>query len=396
MNNPVEASSAQVSDRTSNGRIPFNKPYFTGGEVEYIRQAFEANHTAGNGAFTRRCQEFFERRYGFHKCLLTQSCTDALEMCALLARIRPGDEVIVPSYTFVSTANAFVLQGARIRFCDSEPGSPHLDPSALESLIGPSTRAIVVVHYGGVAANMRPIVELARKHGLVLIEDAAQAIESSFDGRPLGGIGDLATFSFHETKNIICGEGGMLVINNPEYAARAEILWEKGTNRSAFFRGEVDKYRWVDVGSSFLPSELTAAALWAQLEQLEPIQARRVAAWSAYHEILEPASKRFGFDVPSIRTGATANGHLYYLVCRSCEERTVLIQDLDRQGINAVFHYQALHQSPYQARFHEEMPLPHAERYSDCLLRLPLFAELEEDRARVVARAVLDFYERRA
>lgn len=394
MTKKMETGLAQITGSEARDRIPFNKPYFTGAEVEYIRQAFQANHTAGNGVFTRRCQEFFEERYRFHKCLLTQSCTDALEMCALLARIQPGDEVIVPSYTFVSTANAFVLQGARIRFCDSEPGSPHLDPAALRELIRPNTRAIVVVHYGGVSADMQPIVELAREHELILVEDAAQAIESSFGGRPLGGIGDLSTFSFHETKNIICGEGGMLVINNPEYADRAEILWEKGTNRSAFFRGEVDKYRWVDLGSSFLPSELTAAALWAQLEQLEAIQTRRMAAWRTYHEILEPVSKRLGFEVPSIRPGATANGHLYYLVCRSCEERTALIRELDHQGINAVFHYQALHQSPFSVDLHEAVALPHAERYSDCLLRLPLFAELGEACARRVAHAVMDFYER--
>ncbi len=373
--------------------IPFNKPYYSGHEIDYVREAFANGQTAGNGEFTRRCQTFFEERYGFGKCLLTQSCTDALEMCALLADIEPGDEVILPSYTFVSTANAFALRGARLRFVDSEPGRPHLDAKAALELVTPQTAVIVVVHYGGTAAEMEPLVRFTRERGILLVEDAAQAVDSRSNGQPLGGIGDLATFSFHETKNIISGEGGMLVINHPELRARAEILWEKGTNRSAFFRGEVDKYQWVDLGSSYLPSELTAATLWAQLESLDQIQAARVAIWNAYDSVLRPAADKLGFGVPLIRPGDSVNGHLYYIVCASLDERTRLIAHLRAAGIYAVFHYQSLHRSPYFESRHDGRDLPRSDHYSDTLVRLPLFRELGETQAVEIARTVIDFFD---
>lgn len=374
-------------------RVPFNQPYLTGREIDYIREAFAKNHTAGNGEFTRRCQNFFEDRYAFGKCLLTQSCTDALEMCALLAEIGPGDEVILPSYTFVSTANAFALRGARLRFVDSESGRPHINARSAVELITERTKAIVVVHYGGTAVEMDPILEAARDRGIIVIEDAAQAVDSFYQGRALGSLGDLATFSFHETKNIISGEGGMLVVNDPRLVRRSEILWEKGTNRSAFFRGEVDKYQWVDLGSSFLPSEITAATLWAQLECLDSIQKTRVAIWESYQDAFEPVAGRLGFGLPGISAHETVNGHLYYVICRSLDERTRLSEHLRERGINAVFHYQSLHCSPYFAGEHDGRMLPESDRYSDTLLRLPLFHELGKTDAARIANEVIAFFE---
>ncbi len=375
--------------------IPFNKPYYTGRELKYVAEAFERGQTAGNGEFTRRCQNFFEERYGFPKCLLTQSCTDALEMCALLARIEPGDEVIVPSYTFVSTANAFVLRGATIKFADSEVGRPHVCPADIERLITPRTKVIVVVHYGGTAVDLTRILEVARRHGILVVEDAAQAVDSRYHGRPLGSLGDLATFSFHETKNIISGEGGMLVINRADLCERAEILWEKGTNRSAFFRGEVAKYQWIDVGSSFLPSELTAATLWSQLESLDEIQSRRVALWHRYDESLREVVARNGLGSPLIGEGGTVNGHLYYLICRSLEERTELIAHLKRGGVHAVFHYQSLHSSPFHPAGSVDGELPNSDRFTDRLLRLPMFYSLSEDDVAVAVAGIEEFYGRR-
>jgi len=375
--------------------IPFNKPYYTGKEVDYVRQAFERQHTAGNGYFTKLCQKFFEERCGFAKCLLTQSCTDALEMCALLARIQPGDEVILPSYTFVSTANAFALRGAALRFADSEAGRPHLDTRHVEKLITPRTRAIVVVHYGGTSVDLLGIAALARKHGILLIEDAAHAIESFYHGQPLGSFGDLSAFSFHETKNIISGEGGMLVINNPELILRAEILWEKGTNRSAFFRGEVAKYQWMDVGSSFLPSEITAAALWSQIQAIDDIQSRRVSIWRQYESHLSDVAEKFSFSLPLIQEGETVNGHLFYLTCASLEERTALITWLRERQIQAVFHYQCLHSSPYHSLQCEPDDLQSADRFSDCLLRLPFYYELSDSDIRRISSSVREFYEQR-
>ena len=279
--------------------IDFNRPHMTGNELEYIRQAVEENKKiSGNGAFTKRCQQFFEQRYGFKKCLLTTSCTDALEMAAILCDIQPGDEVIVPSYTFVSSALAFVRAGAKIVFADSMERNPNIDAEKIEELITPRTKVIVPVHYAGVACDMERIMEIANRHGILVVEDAAQAIDSYYKGRPLGSIGHLAAFSFHETKNIISGEGGMLVINDERFIRRAEIIWEKGTNRAEFFRGEVNKYGWCDIGSSFLPSEIVAAFLWAQLEQLDNIQDKRKALWSHYYELLKPLADTGRFRHP--------------------------------------------------------------------------------------------------
>lgn len=362
-------------------KIPFNKPYFTGKETHYIEDAVKKGKISGNGHYTNLCQRFFENHYGFHKCLLTTSCTDALEMAAILINIKEGDEVIMPSYTFVSTANAFVLRGAKIVFADSRKDHPGIDEESLEALITPKTKAIVPVHYAGVACDMDIIMDLALKHNLFVVEDAAQAIDSFYTGRdgiqkPLGSIGHLAAFSFHETKNIISGEGGMLVINDPQFAERAEIIWEKGTNRSAFFRGEVDKYGWVDIGSSFLPSEIIAAFLWAQLENLEDIQKMRKSHWENYYMHLEKWAQENEIQLPTIPTYATNNAHMFYLVCKSLNQRTDIIEKLKSKDILSVFHYISLHSSPFQNQIQLQNALSQSDRYSDCLLRLPMYYEL--------------------
>ncbi len=373
-------------------RIPFNKPYLAGRELDYIAEAVASGWTAGNKTFTKKCHQWFEQRYGFPGCLLTTSCTDALEMAALLLDIQPGDEVILPAYTFVSTANAFALRGATLVFADSSPHHPNIDPDQLESLITDRTKAIVLVHYGGVACDMGRILELTNRYSLFLVEDAAQAIDAYWQDKPLGSLGHLSAFSFHETKNVISGEGGMLVINDTGFRKRAEIIWEKGTNRSAFFRGEVDKYNWVDIGSSFLPSELTAAFLYGQLEEIENIQNRRLAIWERYRESLSPLAHTGQAQLPTTPDCGTNNGHLFYLVCRSGTERTALIQFLKSRNIHAVFHYLALHQSPYFRNKHDGRPLPQAERYTDCLLRLPLYVALSKTDQDRVIRSVLEFY----
>jgi dTDP-4-amino-4,6-dideoxygalactose transaminase len=369
-------------------QIPFNKPFFSGREQQYMREAVERGHISGNGYFTKRCHAFFSKRFGFLQCLLTTSCTDALEMAALLINLQPGDEVIMPSYTFVSTANAFVLRGARIVFADSLPGHPNMDPEGLKKLVTPRTKAIVVVHYAGVACDMDPIMELAQRHQLWVIEDAAQAIDSYYKGRPLGSIGHLAAFSFHETKNIISGEGGMLVVNEPAFEKRAEILWEKGTNRAAFFRGETDKYSWVDLGSSFLPSDLIAAFLLAQLEQIEMIQQRRLEIWYRYRVGLKPLEEKKRVQLPAIPPYATNNAHLFYIMLPDAETRQHLIHHLRQQGIMAVFHYLSLHRSAFYQMKHDGRQLPHCDRFSEGLLRLPLFFELTNDEVDYIIREI--------
>lgn len=362
--------------------IPFNKPYFTGKETHYIEDAVSKGKISGNGYYTQLCHAFFEKKYGFAKCLLTTSCTDALEMAAILIDIKEGDEVIMPSYTFVSTANAFVLRGAKIVFADSRADHPGIDEDKLEALITSKTKAIVPVHYAGVACDMDKIMDLAKQYNLYVIEDAAQAIDSFYTGkdgvkRALGSIGDLAAFSFHETKNIISGEGGMLVINNQKFAERAEIIWEKGTNRSAFFRGEVDKYGWVDIGSSFLPSEIIAAFLWAQLENLEKIQEVRKTIWHQYYDRLKNWADNNHILLPIVPDYASNNGHMFYLVCQSAEQRQDIIEKLKKENIYSVFHYISLHKSPFFKNYHNGENLPNTDRYSDCLLRLPFYYELE-------------------
>ena len=333
----------------------------------------------------KSASSFFEERYGFGKCLLTTSCTDALEMAALLIDVQPGDEVIIPSYTFVSTANAFVLRGAKIVFADSRKDHPGMDEYSLESLITEKTKAIVPVHYAGIACDMDHIMALADKHNLFVIEDAAQAVESYYTGkngemRALGSIGHLAAFSFHETKNIISGEGGMLVVNDDRFVERSEIIWEKGTNRSAFFRGEVDKYGWVDIGSSFLPSDVIAAFLWAQLENLLRIQERRKSHWNQYMEALQTWALSRDIGLPVIPDYATNNAHMFYLVCRDYDQRTALIQHLRDHEIYAVFHYLSLHHSPFYKDRYSGAELPMTEHYAECLVRLPFYYELEPQR----------------
>ncbi len=356
--------------------IPFNKPYLTGKEAHYMYQAVYKGKLSGNGDFTKMCQHYFEERYGFRKCLLTTSCTDALEMAAILCDVQPGDEVIVPSYTFVSSALAFVRMGAKIVFADSCTDQPNIDATLLESLITPRTKVIVPVHYAGVACDMDTIMQLADKYNLLVVEDAAQAIDSYYKGRPLGSIGHLATFSFHETKNIISGEGGMLVVNDQRFVRRSEIIWEKGTNRAEFFRGEVNKYGWVDIGSSFLPSEVIAAFLWAQLEHLDQIQEKRKLLWQTYYECLKPLADKGIISLPVIPDYATNNAHMFYMVCRNIEERTALIEKLKGHDILSVFHYLSLHSSPYYMGKHDGRALPQCERYADCLVRLPMYYEL--------------------
>jgi dTDP-4-amino-4,6-dideoxygalactose transaminase len=360
-------------------RIPFNKPYLSGKETEYIREAVLSGQISGDGMFTRKCHDFFERKYGFRKALLTTSCTDALEMAAILLDIHPGDEVIMPSYTFASTANAFVLRGAQVVFADSCADNPHIDVDQIERLITPKTRAIVPVHYAGVACDMDRIMALADAYKLFVVEDAAQAIDSFYKGKPLGSFGHLSAFSFHETKNIISGEGGMLVVNEARFIERAEIIREKGTNRTAFFRGEVDKYGWVDIGSSFLPSDIIAAFLYAQLESMEDLLSKRKEQWTFYYKKLKGLEDKGLLRLPHIPLYASNNGHIFYLVCPGLEKRTEIINRLKEQSILAVFHYLSLHKSPFYAAKHDGRELPNADRYSDCLLRLPLYYTLRDD-----------------
>jgi dTDP-4-amino-4,6-dideoxygalactose transaminase len=359
--------------------IPFNRATVVGNELQYIEEAVQSGHISGDGSFTKRCHRFFEERFGFKKVLLTSSCTDALELAALLLDLGPGDEVIVPSFTFVSSANAFALRGAKIVFADSRRDHPNIDESLLPSLINERTKAVVVVHYAGVACDMKAIRAICDSRGVVVIEDAAHSVDATYFDKPLGGIGQLGTFSFHETKNVTCGEGGMLVINDERFVARAEILREKGTNRSAFFRGQVDKYGWVDLGSSFLPSDLNSAFLFGQLEKLDFIQARRRQLWHLYADALAHLETAGVLQLPTFLPGSVNNAHMFYMVCRTLEERTALINSLKAEGIHAVFHYLPLHASPFFQSKHDGRNLPNSHYFSDRLVRLPLFVSLAED-----------------
>jgi len=419
--------------------IPFNKPYLTGKEAHYLYQAVNSGHISGNGVYTKQCQSFFEEYWGFKKALLTTSCTDALEMCALLLDIQPGDEVIMPSYTFVSTALAFVRQGAKIVFADSRQDNPGINEDSIENLITSKTKAIVPVHYAGVACNMDKIMAIANKHNLFIVEDAAQAIDSYFSSpsglgaknkndlelvpnsletgtesknsplgvggenkrftsevnkaqRPLGSIGHLGCFSFHETKNIQCGEGGLLAINDEHFIKRAEILWEKGTNRAEFFRGEVNKYGWVDTGSSFLPNELTASFLYAQLENLGAIQLKRKQIWNRYYKGLKDIAEKGHIQLPLIPDYATNNAHMFYVICDCIENRSRLIDYLKSKNIHAVFHYLSLHLSPYYNNKHDGRELNNSERFEACLLRLPLYYELDEEQQDLIIKEICNFF----
>lgn len=370
--------------------IPFNKPYFSGRELKYLEEVCHSTTMSGNGDFTKKCHTFFEQKYGFKKCLLATSGTDALEMCAMLCNLKPGDEVIVPSYTFVSTALAFLREGAKVVFADSSAENPNMEVEQIEPLINEKTKVIAVVHYAGVACDMDAIMALAEKHNLLVVEDAAHCIDSFYKGRPLGSIGHLGAFSFHETKNISSGEGGMCVINDERFVRRAEIIWEKGTNRAEFYRGMVNKYGWVDMGSSFLPSEFNAAYLWAQLEQLDDIQGKRKHIWNRYFEGLKG---KIGNEVklPYIPEYATNNAHMFYLLCPSLEYRTALMKFLKENDVQTTFHYLPLHSSKFYAKKHGNRKLPNCDFYGDCLVRLPLYYELSDMEVNKIIRHIIDF-----
>ena len=368
--------------------IPFNKPYCSGRELGYIQEVCHSTTMSGNGQFTKLCHGFFEKRYGFKKCLLCTSGTDALEMCAMLCELKPGDEVIVPSYTFVSSAIAFLREGAKVVFADSGKDNPNITVENIEPLINERTRVIVVVHYAGVACDMDRIMALAEKHHLLVVEDAAHSIDSFYKGKPLGEIGHLAAFSFHETKNINCGEGGMLVVNDERFIRRSEIIWEKGTNRAEFYRGMVNKYGWCDIGSSFLPSELNAAFLWAQLEQLDDIQGRRRHIWERYDQALRNHLPK-GYRLPELPDYATNNYHMYYILCPSLDAREELMSYLKNNGVQTTFHYLPLHSRKYYEDRHDGRQLPNCDRYADTLVRLPLYYELKDDEIDLIVKLIL-------
>ena len=374
--------------------IPFNKPFLTGKEAHYMYQAVYTGKLSGNGFFTKKCQLFFESKYGFKKCLMTTSCTDALEMAAILCNIQPDDEVIVPSYTFVSSALAFVRQGAKIIFADSSSNNPNIDANKIENLITEKTKVIVPVHYAGIACDMDKIMKIANRHNILVVEDAAQAVDSYYKNCPLGSIGHLGCFSFHETKNITAGgEGGLLVINDDRFIRRAEIIWEKGTNRAEFFRGMVNKYGWVDTGSSFLPSEINSAFLLAQLENLHEIQRRRKEIWHKYYDGLSALASNYLIKLPLIPEYATNNGHMFYMVCRSLEDRTSLISFLKEKNILAVFHYLSLHKSDYYQNHTVSIPdLPYCDIYADCLIRLPMYYELTDEEIEIILENIKEYY----
>ncbi len=376
-------------------KIPFNKPYCNGEEIKYIQSAMDFGQLSGNGIFTKKNQAFFEERYGYKKTFLTTSCTHAFEMAVILMNLQPGDEVIMPSFTFVSTTNPFILRGAKLVFADTLANHPNIDLDEAEKLITPKTKVLVVMHYGGVAVDMDKAVTLAKKYNLILLEDVAHAIEAKYKGKPLGCFGHFAAFSFHETKNISCGEGGLLVINDEQYIKRAEIVWEKGTNRSAFERGEVAKYEWVDVGASFVPSEMIAAFLYGQLNVIDDIQQRRISLWERYLKNLTPLADKGYLVIDPLPEYATNNGHLFYFTVKNKELRNQLLQYLNDHYVHAVFHYLPLHLSPYYADKHDGRPLPNTQKYTDRLIRLPMFYELTFEAVDFICKKVGHFFEPR-
>ncbi len=372
--------------------IPFNKPYVSGREALYVQQVLASGTLSGDGVFTQKCHGFFEQKYGFNKVLLTSSCSDALEMSAILIDTKAGDEIIIPSYTFVSTANAFLLRGAKIIFADSEVDTPNLDVSKIEGLITSKTKAIVCVHYAGIACDLDQLLYLCEKYHLYLIEDAALSIDSYFRGKPLGSFGHLAAFSFHETKNITSGEGGMLVVNEKKFIERAEIIRDKGTNRSKYTRGEIAKYGWVDIGSSFLPSHLTAAVLFAQIEQLETIQQQRKKLWQRYYSGLKSLHDQGFIRLPQLPEYSYNNAHIFYLVCKNETIRTELIATLSKNNIGASFHYSSLHTSVYFAARHDGRALPNSDLYTNCLVRLPMFFELNLEDIDAICQVITNYF----
>ena len=376
-------------------KIPFNKPFFVGNELDYITDAVATGKISGDGKYTKLCHKFFEKKYGFKKVLLTNSCTDALEMAALLLDVKKGDEVIMPSFTFVSTANAFLLRGAKIIFCDSKENHPSMDENLIESLITKKTRVIVPVHYAGISCDMEKIMSLALKYNLFVVEDAAQAVDTYFNSKnsfskAIGSLGHLSTFSFHESKNIISGEGGMLVINDNRFINRAEIIWEKGTDRAAFWRGEVDKYCWRDIGSSFLPSELASAFLWAQINSIKKIQDKRKIIWNRYWSSFKSIKNLV--KIQEIPSYSTNNFHIFYLICNSLDQRNRLLKYLKNKLIIAAFHYQSLHKSPFYFNKHDGRVLSNSDIFSECLIRLPIFYDLKKNEQLRVIESVTDFF----
>ncbi len=374
--------------------IPFNIPPFTGKEMDYIRQAVENQKICGDGPYTKKCSEWIEQKTGTAKCLLTTSCTHATELAALLADVKEGDEVIMPSYTFVSTADAFVLRGAKPVFVDIRPDTMNMDETLIEDAITPRTKAIVPVHYAGVACEMDTIMDIAKRHHLLVIEDAAQGIMSTYKGQALGAIGDFGCFSFHETKNYSMGEGGALLIKDPQYVEEAEIIREKGTNRSKFYRGQIDKYTWVNYGSSYLPSDMNAAYLWAQLELAEEINEKRRSIWNRYWELLQPLKEQGCIELPAVPEGCVHNAHMFYIKAKDLEERTGLIDFLRENEIWPVFHYIPLHTAPAGRKFGEfHGEDKYTTKESERLCRLPLFYSLELEQVDYIASKVKEFYQ---
>ena len=374
--------------------IPFNKPFVPWFSLMHLIKTKFSGTIAGNGVYTKKCHAFFEKRFGFAKVLMTTSCSDALEMSALLSRIEPGDEVIMPSFTFMSTANAFLIRGAKVVFADTLPDVPNIDPAEIEKLVTPKTRAIVVVHYSGLACDMDRIMDIAGRNGLFVVEDAAHAIDSYYKGKPLGSIGHFGTFSFHETKNIIAGEGGLLIVNDRQFEKRAEIIWEKGTNRAAFYRGEVDKYGWVDIGSSYLPSDAVAAFLYAQIVRFDRIQSSRKKVWWNYFEMLRPLEEKGLLKCPVIPGFATVNGNIFYITVKTGETRDNLMAYLKARGIIALFHYLPLHSSPYFIDKHDGRELQNTDRFSATILRLPFYNSLRKNHVRFIVHTINEFFSR--
>lgn len=371
-------------------KIPFNRPHMTGREFVCLEEAIRNNHLSGDGPFTRRCQELLERKIGCRRTLLTHSCTAALEMAAILSGVGPGDEVILPSYTFVSTANAFVLRGATPVFVDVRADTLNIDETRIEQAITEKTRAIVAVHYAGVSCEMDAILDIAKRHRLLVVEDAAQAIGSRYRGKPVGSLGNVSALSFHETKNVISGEGGALLVNDPALVERAEIIWEKGTDRRRFFRGQVDKYTWVDIGSSFLPGEVVAAFLWAQLQDADSITARRVALWDGYLRRLAPKAARAGLTLPTVPAHCAHNAHMFYVLVPRAGRRAEVLARMNEAGVNAVFHYVPLHGSPAGRKYGRVSgTMSVTDDVSARLIRLPLWADLSEAEADYVCETLV-------
>ena len=375
-------------------RIPFNRPFLVGKELYYIAQSVLSGHTAGDGLFTEKCQTLMEKEFGAKKILLTHSCTAALEMAAILCQVGPGDEIILPSFTFVSTANAFHLRGAKLVFVDIRPDTLNMDETKIEEVITERTKVIVPVHYAGVACEMDTIMDIAHQNDLYVIEDAAQGVNAKYKDNFLGTIGDIGTYSFHETKNFICGEGGAIVVNNEKFVERAEIIREKGTDRSKFFRGEVDKYTWVDIGSSYLPSDILAAFLYAQLENMEQINNRRAELFDYYYKALIPLVNDGMLRLPYVSSECKTNSHLFYIILKDENTRNALLDYLQLKGILAVFHYIPLHLSPVgRSMGYTNGQLPVTESMSNCLLRLPFYYDLKQEEQAEIVNAIKDFFQ---